>query len=274
MQRFGILGPPSILFFGVDGDERQDYRVVGFKPAEDVRAARRTRLRGSVAMNGRVTDGLVAGAAALVGAAGLLPLSRARRPTAPPRRGSARRPGGRAGHGSWPPRFPAFQLADRDGAHAFAQGRLGRQVADRSTSGRPGARPAGARSRCSKQLARDHAGDNVQVIGIAVDFRDKVVAYADEMQIDYPMLIGEQDALDAAAAFGVDAFGLPFTIFTDASGRVITLHMGELTAAEADIILAAVRDVDAGRSDPLQARAAITAGLAALPPVAEAKGGG
>jgi thiol:disulfide interchange protein DsbD len=35
MQRFGILGPPSILFFGLDGAEKPDYRVVGFKPAED-----------------------------------------------------------------------------------------------------------------------------------------------------------------------------------------------------------------------------------------------
>jgi thiol:disulfide interchange protein DsbD len=35
MQRFGILGPPSILFFGTDGVEKPDYRVVGFKPAEE-----------------------------------------------------------------------------------------------------------------------------------------------------------------------------------------------------------------------------------------------
>jgi len=35
MQRFGILGPPSILFFGQDGAERKDYRVVGFKPADE-----------------------------------------------------------------------------------------------------------------------------------------------------------------------------------------------------------------------------------------------
>jgi thiol-disulfide isomerase/thioredoxin len=125
-----------------------------------------------------------------------------------------------------------------------------------------------------KQLASDHAGEGFQVIGIAVDFRDKVLAYADEMQIDYPMLIGEQDALDAAAAFGVEAVGLPFTIFTDNKGRVIALHMGELTAAEAAIILAAVREVNAGRSDPLQARAAIEAGLAALPPESAAKSAG
>ena len=35
MQRFGILGPPSILFFGPDGRERADFRVVGFKEAPD-----------------------------------------------------------------------------------------------------------------------------------------------------------------------------------------------------------------------------------------------
>jgi thiol:disulfide interchange protein DsbD len=35
MQRFGILGPPSILFFGADGTEQQDYRVVGYKPADE-----------------------------------------------------------------------------------------------------------------------------------------------------------------------------------------------------------------------------------------------
>jgi thiol:disulfide interchange protein DsbD len=35
MQRFGVLGPPSILFFGRDGTERADYRVVGFKSAAE-----------------------------------------------------------------------------------------------------------------------------------------------------------------------------------------------------------------------------------------------
>ena len=35
MQRFGVLGPPSILFFGRDGAEKTAYRVVGFKPADE-----------------------------------------------------------------------------------------------------------------------------------------------------------------------------------------------------------------------------------------------
>jgi thiol:disulfide interchange protein DsbD len=38
LQKFGILGPPSILFFGRDGLEKPDYRVVGFKPAPEFQA--------------------------------------------------------------------------------------------------------------------------------------------------------------------------------------------------------------------------------------------
>jgi thiol:disulfide interchange protein DsbD len=33
-KHFGIIGPPSIMFFGEDGVELRNYRVVGFMPAE------------------------------------------------------------------------------------------------------------------------------------------------------------------------------------------------------------------------------------------------
>jgi len=85
------------------------------------------------------------------------------------------------------------------------------------------------------------------------------------MKIDYPLLIGEQEALDAAAAFGVEAVGFPFTVFSDRQGRVITAHLGELHAGEADVILDAVRQVNAGAMTPLEARTAIERALASLP---------
>ncbi|VAW54228.1 Cytochrome c-type biogenesis protein DsbD, protein-disulfide reductase [hydrothermal vent metagenome] len=33
-KHFGIIGPPSIMFFGLDGEERRNYRVVGFMEAD------------------------------------------------------------------------------------------------------------------------------------------------------------------------------------------------------------------------------------------------
>lgn len=116
------------------------------------------------------------------------------------------------------------------------------------------------------QLQRDHGAEGFQVVGIAVDFRDKVLAYADEMKIDYPLLIGEQEALDAAGAFGIEAVGFPFTVFSDRQGRIVAAHLGELREEQAEIILRGVRRVDAGQQTPQQARAEIEQALEALPP--------
>ncbi len=44
LRRFGIFGPPSIVFFGPDGIERTGYRVVGFKAAADFAAHVRAAL--------------------------------------------------------------------------------------------------------------------------------------------------------------------------------------------------------------------------------------
>ncbi|MCH7899092.1 MAG: thioredoxin family protein, partial [Proteobacteria bacterium] len=35
LERFGVFGPPTIIFFGNDGKERVGYEVVGFMKAED-----------------------------------------------------------------------------------------------------------------------------------------------------------------------------------------------------------------------------------------------
>ena len=75
------------------------------------------------------------------------------------------------------------------------------------------------------------------VVGIAVDHRDKVRHFAGEFKIDYPLLIGEQDALDVAAKFGMDVPAFPFTVFTDRRGEVVALFVGELHRPQADLIL-------------------------------------
>ena len=38
VKHFGLIGPPAILFFGPDGQERVPFRVVGFLDAEKFRA--------------------------------------------------------------------------------------------------------------------------------------------------------------------------------------------------------------------------------------------
>jgi thiol-disulfide isomerase/thioredoxin len=114
-----------------------------------------------------------------------------------------------------------------------------------------------------KALRHERKEDGLEVVGIAVDFRDAVQRYARDIGIDYPVLIGEQDGLDAIAAFGMDTV-FPFSVFADAQGRIVTLKIGELQADEAHFILDEVKAVDQGRTDLAAARKSISDGVATL----------
>jgi thiol-disulfide isomerase/thioredoxin len=113
-------------------------------------------------------------------------------------------------------------------------------------------------------LHAEWAGRNVAVVGIAVDYRDKVLEYANRLKISYPLLIGEQDALDAAAAFGVASPVFPFTVFTDRRGEVVALFIGELHRPQAELILSQVQSLNNGEVQLPAARDAIQRGLRAL----------
>jgi thiol-disulfide isomerase/thioredoxin len=113
-------------------------------------------------------------------------------------------------------------------------------------------------------LAREHRDQGVEVIGIAVDFREDVLKYLETTPIDYVVLIGEQDGMDAARAFGMETIGLPFTAFIDRAGRIATIHVGELHRPQAEVILSAVRKVDSGVIDIAAARDQIRTELARL----------
>jgi thiol-disulfide isomerase/thioredoxin len=115
-----------------------------------------------------------------------------------------------------------------------------------------------------KKLAADWAGRDLTVVGIAVDHPDKVRQFASQFKIDYPVLVGEQDALDVAAKFGMDTPGFPFTVFTDRSGEIVALFVGELHRPQADFILSQVQSLNQQRIALPEARRAIAEGLEAL----------
>jgi thiol-disulfide isomerase/thioredoxin len=115
-----------------------------------------------------------------------------------------------------------------------------------------------------KSLASEWAGRGLTVVGIAVDYKDKVQEFAGRFKIDYPLLIGEQDALEVAAKFGMDAPAFPFTVFTDRRGEVVALFVGELHRPQADLILSVVENLNQDREQLPAARRRIAAGLEAL----------
>ena len=78
------------------------------------------------------------------------------------------------------------------------------------------------------EAQNDYANQGLQIIGLAIDEMELVQKYAQEMKINYPLLVGEQAALDIAESFGTGVTALPFTVIITPSGTVKTVHYGEL----------------------------------------------
>jgi thiol-disulfide isomerase/thioredoxin len=108
-----------------------------------------------------------------------------------------------------------------------------------------------------------YRGDRLEVVGIAVDFRDSVQDYLKHQKIGYTLLVGEEDGVEAARAFGME-MALPFSVFADGEQHVVAMKLGELHADEVEAILARMRAVRAGQLDLAAARTAIAGDLQAL----------
>ena len=97
-------------------------------------------------------------------------------------------------------------------------------------------------------------GANAQVIGIAVDRLDDVVEFAPGMNFNYPILVGQSEAMEAAQGFGVEFLALPFTVFTAPGGEVLAVHTGEVTAGDLDNYTAVLGEIASGTLSTAAAR--------------------
>ena len=79
------------------------------------------------------------------------------------------------------------------------------------------------------RLQRQLGEQGLQFIGVAIDEPDKVRTFAQQNAINYPVMIGQLDAIELSKSAGNTAGGLPYTLILDRSGRVVSQHSGGLT---------------------------------------------
>ncbi|WP_269533099.1 TlpA disulfide reductase family protein [Chitinimonas sp. BJYL2] len=80
-------------------------------------------------------------------------------------------------------------------------------------------------------------GDKVRFVGLAIDNAADVQKFVDEYKINYPVLVGEQDAMELMRTEGNRVGALPFTVIYDAAGKQVAAHPGRLTQAQLDALL-------------------------------------
>ena len=105
---------------------------------------------------------------------------------------------------------------------------------------------------------QDEQRDNgFQVIGIAVDFPEPVARYAEAAEFNYPILVGEQDAMAVAESSGVSFVGLPFTMFVTSDGELLSAYIGELHQSHLDTVVDVMTRLDRAEISAEDARQAL-----------------
>ncbi len=153
------------------------------------------------------------------------------------------------------PIYPAFKLTDIDGVE--------RDLSEWSGKHRllnfwaTWCAPCRREIPLLKAFQDEQGGNGFQIIGIAVDFPEQVSAYAETAEFNYPILVGQEDAMAVAESSGVQFVGMPFTMIVARDGELLNTHIGEIRDAHLEHIVRVMTMLDSGEIDKDSARQAL-----------------
>ena len=87
------------------------------------------------------------------------------------------------------------------------------------------------------KLQKEQGDRGLQFVGIAIDDVAKVKAFAAELELNYPALIGGYGAIELSKALGNRLGALPYTLIVDRSGRISHAQLGPIKLAELRAII-------------------------------------
>jgi thiol-disulfide isomerase/thioredoxin len=144
---------------------------------------------------------------------------------------------------SVPDSLPDITLADRDGKPTTLASFGGRPLMVNFWA--TWCAPCRREIPLLNRLREERKAQNAEIVGVAVDFREDVLKFEEKVPLKYPLLIGEEDGLAAAEAFGM-GMAFPFSVFVDHQNRILTVKIGELHEDEANFAFDRLQDIAEG----------------------------
>lgn len=86
-------------------------------------------------------------------------------------------------------------------------------------------------------LQEQYAARGLQFLGIAIDDINKVKDFVDTYAVNYPVLIGDQDAIKIAKKYGNRFGALPYTVIINRQGTIVHAQAGEMKRDKTEKIL-------------------------------------
>lgn len=77
-----------------------------------------------------------------------------------------------------------------------------------------------------------YGANGVQIVGIALDDPQSVHAFARQVPMRYPVLLGSSDGPNPSKQFGDSLGALPFSVLIDRHGRVLATYYGPLQRSQ------------------------------------------
>jgi thiol-disulfide isomerase/thioredoxin len=82
---------------------------------------------------------------------------------------------------------------------------------------------------------------SMRIVGIALDNPDQARAFAKDLGINYPVLIGSLNTMDLTRSLGNRGGVLPYTLALGPGGKVSKFHLGALKEPEIEALIAEIQ---------------------------------
>ena len=87
------------------------------------------------------------------------------------------------------------------------------------------------------RLQEKYRAQGLQFVGIAIDQRDPVQAFAREFGMSYPVLLGGIETVEMSRRAGNHVGALPFTVIIDRNGNIAGTKLGRVSEARFESII-------------------------------------
>jgi len=87
------------------------------------------------------------------------------------------------------------------------------------------------------QMQKQYRKQGLLFVGIAIDKKQPVQAFADETGMNYPVLLGGVKGVALSGAVGNRLGGLPYTLVIDRRGKIAATELGGLTRQKLERIV-------------------------------------
>lgn len=108
-----------------------------------------------------------------------------------------------------------------------------------------------------KEFQEEQGDDGILIMGIAVDYPEEVAEFAEAAEFNYPILVGQEEAMTVAESSGIQFIAMPFTMIVSRNGELLGAYLGELHRSHLDTISGLLGRLDNGEIGTEQVKEAL-----------------